>query len=112
MEEKQFISASEIALVVYAIIEIKSHWQVEVSVFLPTRHPVQRVLQLNSMLWSLRIVRNNKTYTKNADVADQFNKHFINAGSLLASKIDNGNENPTQHITSSPTNSFVMSIVT
>jgi len=60
----------------------------------------------------LRIVRNNKTYTNNTDIADQFNKHFINVGPLLASKIVNSNENPTQYITSSPTNSFVMSSVT
>ena len=60
----------------------------------------------------LRIVRNNKKYTSNADIADQFNKHFINVSPLLASKIKNSNENPTQYITSSPTNSFVMSSVT
>ena len=60
----------------------------------------------------LRIVRNNKTYTNNTDIADQFNKHFINVGPLLASNIVNSNENPTQYITSSPTNSFVMSSVT
>ena len=29
-----------------------------------------------------------QTYTNNADVADQFDKHFINAGSLLASEIE------------------------
>ena len=36
----------------------------------------------------------------------------INVGPLLASKIKNSNVNPTQYITSSPTNSFVMSSVT
>ena len=56
----------------------------------------------------LRIVRNNKAYTNNADIADQFNKHFINVGPLLASKIENSNENPLQYITSSLANSFVM----
>jgi len=61
---------------------------------------------------SLRIVRNNKTYTNNTDIADQFNKHFINVGPLLASKILNSNENPTKYVTSSPANSFVMSSVT
>ena len=28
----------------------------------------------------LRIARNNKIYTNNDDIADQFNKHFINVG--------------------------------
>ena len=35
----------------------------------------------------LRIFRNNKAYTNNADIADQFNKHFINVGPLLASNL-------------------------
>ena len=35
----------------------------------------------------LRIVRNNKTYTNNNDIADQFNKHFIYVGLHLASRI-------------------------
>ena len=60
----------------------------------------------------LRIVRNNKTYTNNDDIADQFNKHFINVSLNLASRTANSNENPTQYISFSPTNSFVMSTVT
>ena len=60
----------------------------------------------------LRIVKNNKTYTNNDDIADQFNKHFINVGPHLASRIANSNENPTQYISFCPTNSFVMSTVT
>ena len=59
-----------------------------------------------------RIVRNNKTYTGNDDIADQFNKHFVNVGPSLASKIDDSSQNPTQYILSSPVNSFVMSTVT
>ena len=49
----------------------------------------------------LRIARNNKIYTNNEDIADQFNKHFTNVGPNLASKIDKSNDNPTQHISSS-----------
>ena len=60
----------------------------------------------------LRIVRNNKTYTSNDDIADQFNKHFINVGPNLASKIERIDGNPTQYISSSSINSFVMSRVT
>ena len=56
----------------------------------------------------LRIDRNNKIYTNNEDIADQFNKHVINVGPNLASKIDKSNENPTQYISSSSINSFVM----
>ena len=59
-----------------------------------------------------RIARNNKTYTYNEDIADQFNNHFINIGPTLASKIDKSNENPTQYISSSSINSFVMENVT
>ena len=60
----------------------------------------------------LRIVRNNKIYTNKEDIADQFNKHFINVGPNLANKIDKSNENPTQYISSSSINSFVMENVT
>lgn len=59
-----------------------------------------------------RIVRNNKTFTSNEDIADQFNKHFVNVGPSLASRIEDSFENPTQYIPSSPANSFVMSTVT
>ena len=59
-----------------------------------------------------RIVRNNKTYTGNDDIADQFNKHFVNVGPSLVSKIEDSYESPTQYILSSPVNSFVMSTVT
>ena len=60
----------------------------------------------------LRIARSNKIYTNKEDIADQFNKHFINVGPNLASKIDKSNENPTQYISSSSVNSFVMENVT
>ena len=60
----------------------------------------------------LRIARNNKIYTNNEHIADQFNKHLINVGLNLASKIDKSNENPTQYISSSSINSFVMENVT
>ena len=60
----------------------------------------------------LRIARNNKIYTTNDDIADQFNKHFINVGPNLTSKIDKSNENPTQYISSSSINSSVMENVT
>ena len=52
----------------------------------------------------LRITRN----TNNEDIADQFNKHIIIVGPNLASKINKSNENPTQYISSSSINSFVM----
>ena len=60
----------------------------------------------------LRIIRNNKICTNRDDIADQFNKHFINVGPNLASKIECSNESPTQYVSSTPTNSFVMSPVT
>ena len=40
------------------------------------------------------------------------NKHFVDVGASLASKMEDSFENPTQYILSSPANSFVMSTVT
>ena len=60
----------------------------------------------------LRIARNSKIYINNEDIGDQFNKHFINVGPNLASKIEKSEENPTQYISSSSINSFVMESVT
>ena len=65
-----------------------------------------------SLTTPLRIARNNKIYTNEEDIADQVNKHFINVGPNLASKIDKSNENPTQYISSSSINSFVIENVT
>ena len=59
-----------------------------------------------------RIVRNNKTYTGNDGIADQFNKHFVNVGPSLASKIEDCYENLHNVSKSSPVNSFVMSTFT
>ena len=52
-----------------------------------------------------------KIYTNNEDTADQFNIN-INVGPNLTSTIDKSNENPTQYISSSSINSFVMENVT
>ena len=60
----------------------------------------------------LRIVRNNTTYTNNDDIADRVNKHFVNVGPNLASKIADSSVNPTQYISFSPSSSLVMSTVT
>ena len=59
-----------------------------------------------------KIVRNNNIYISTEDIANQFNKHFINVGPNLASKIDKSNDNPTQYISSPLINSFVMENVT
>ena len=53
-----------------------------------------------------KIARNNNIYTSTEDIADQFNKHFINVGPNLASKIDKSNDNPTQYISSSLSSGF------
>ena len=42
----------------------------------------------------------------------QINKHFINVGPNLASKIDKSNENPAQYISSFSIKSFIMENVT
>ena len=33
-----------------------------------------------------KIKRNNRAYTNKAEIADQFNKHFVNVGQNLAKK--------------------------
>ena len=43
-----------------------------------------------------KIKRNNRAYTNKAEIADQFNKHFVNVGQNLAKKIENCDGSPTQ----------------
>lgn len=59
-----------------------------------------------------RIVGNNKIYTDNSDICEQFNQYFINVGPQLASTIPQNNENPMEYIKKTPLFSFVMSPVT
>ena len=59
-----------------------------------------------------KIKRNNRAYTNKAEIADQFNKHFVNVGQTLAKRIENCDGSPTQFIRSTPVASFVMSCVT
>lgn len=49
---------------------------------------------------------------KKTDIADQFNKNFVNVGPNLAHKIGRCEGNPTQYIKSTPEDSFVLSCVT
>ena len=59
-----------------------------------------------------KIKRNNRAYTNKAEIADQFNKHFVNVGQNLAKRIEHCEERPTPFIRSTPVASFVMSCVT
>ena len=59
-----------------------------------------------------KIKCNNRAYTNKAEIADQFNKHFVNVGQNLAKRIENCDGSPTQFIRSTPVASFVMSCVT
>ena len=59
-----------------------------------------------------KIKRNNRAYTNKVEIADQFNKHFVNVGQNLAKRIENCDGSPTQFIRSTPVASFVMSCVT
>ena len=56
--------------------------------------------------------RNNRAYTNKVEIADQFNKHFVNVGQNLAKRIENCDGSPTQFIRSTPVASFVMSCFT
>ena len=65
--------------------------------------------------WKLigkKIKRNNRAYTNKAEIADPFNKYFVNVGQNLAKRIENCDGSPTQFIRSTPVASFVMSCVT
>ena len=62
--------------------------------------------------WILKIKRNNRAYTNMAEIADQFNKHLVNVGQNLATRIENWEGRPTQFIRSAPVASFVMPSVT
>ncbi|CAH3117730.1 unnamed protein product [Porites lobata] len=55
-----------------------------------------------------KIKRNNRAYTNKAEIADQFNKHFVNVSQNLAKRIENCDGSPTQFIRSTPVASFVM----
>lgn len=60
-----------------------------------------------------RLIRNNKTYTNQLEVANQFNDFFVNVGPSLARQIPTiPNNNPTQFIDQSPSSSFFISPVT
>ncbi|CAH3164197.1 unnamed protein product [Porites lobata] len=56
-----------------------------------------------------KIKRNNRAYTNKAEIADHFNKHFVNVGQNLAKRIENCDGSPTQFIRSTPVASFVIS---
>jgi hypothetical protein len=58
-----------------------------------------------------KLVINNKVYTEEIDIANQFNQHFVNVGPHLACKIENINESPIKYIRNSPSSSFVLSPV-
>ena len=59
-----------------------------------------------------RIVRNNKVFTTQSDIAEQFNQHFVNLGPNLACQITSTNDDPTKYINNSPISSSYMSPVT
>ena len=56
-------------------------------------------------------MRNDKMYTNQSDIAEQFNQHFLNVGPNLANLVPNTNDDPTKYITNSPISSFYMSPV-
>ena len=55
---------------------------------------------------------NNRIYTKQSDIAEQFNNYFVNIGPELASKIADNDIGPTQFINKSPTPNFNLCPVT
>lgn len=57
-------------------------------------------------------MQNHRVYSSKPELADQFNKHFVNVGPNLAKIIENCEGSPTQFIRSTPAASFVKSCVT
>ena len=60
-----------------------------------------------------KLVYENKTYTSESDIADQFNAYFTSVGPILASKIksNSSTKDPTDYINTSPRHSFTLSRV-
>ena len=52
-----------------------------------------------------KIKHNNRASTNNAEIADQFNKHFVNVGQNLAKRIENREGSLTQFIRMTPVKS-------
>ena len=59
-----------------------------------------------------KIIRHNKTYTEQRDIANQFNEHFVKAGPHLAETIPSTNKHYNDYTRYSCPSSFVMSPVT
>ena len=59
-----------------------------------------------------RIIHNNMTFTNQKDIAELFNRFFVNIGPTLAKKIKTDHTDPTQYIKSTPANSFFLVPVT
>ena len=56
-----------------------------------------------------KIKRNNRAYTNKVEIADQFNKHFVNVGQNLAKRIENCDGSPTQFIRLTPVATVALS---
>ena len=52
-----------------------------------------------------KIKHNNRAYTNKAEIADQFNKHFVNVGQNLAKRTENREGSLTQFISMTPVKS-------
>ena len=59
-----------------------------------------------------RIIRNNKVYTNELDISNQFNQHFNTIGPTLACAINPTCDDPTKYIHNSSANCFCLSAVT
>jgi len=59
-----------------------------------------------------RIIHYNMTFTKETDIAELFNRYFVNIGPTLAKEIRIDQTDPTQYIKSTPVNSFYLAPVT
>ena len=59
----------------------------------------------------VRIVRNNKEFTNQSDIAEQFNQHFINVGPNLAKAIHSIDGDPCGLINHTPLHSLFLSPV-
>ena len=72
---------------------------------------VNKILNRNKQSHNViksRVVKNGKTITDDADIAEEFNNCFVNVGNSLASKINNTDVSPLSYLDKSPESSFFL----
>ena len=56
--------------------------------------------------YPVKIIRNNKEFTNQSDIAEQFNQYFVHAGPNFAKSTQSSDEDPCRFINYTPLHSF------